>query len=85
MVLDKQILVRRILEQFEQISDIKNLMDIAYSFCVDEKEFLLFPPQLDSPESNARLFINVKHIDFIPHIIFYDYKKEKFELLPDEP
>lgn len=82
--MDKQSLVRRILEQFEQISDIKNLMDIAYSFCVDEKEFLLFPPQLDSPESNARLFINVKHIDFIPHIIFYDYKKEKFEFLPDE-
>ena len=84
MVLDKQSLVRRILEQFEQISDIKNLMDIAYSFCVDEKEFLLFPPQLDSPESNARLFINVKHIDFIPHIIFYDYKMEKFEFLHDE-
>lgn len=84
MDLDKQNLVEEVLEQFEQISDIKNLKDIAYSFYVDEKEFLLFPPQLDSPESKARLFINVKHVDFIPHIIFYDFSKKKFDFLPDE-
>lgn len=84
MDLDKQNLVKEILEQFEQISDIKNLKDIAYSFYVDEKEFLLFPPPLDSPESKASLFINVKHVDFIPHIIFYDYTKKEFDFLPDE-
>ncbi|RHM55824.1 ThiF family adenylyltransferase [Mitsuokella sp. AF33-22] len=84
MALDKQNIVKKILEQFEQISDTKNIKDIAYSFYVDKKEFLLFPPRLDFPESKVSLFINVKHVGFIPHIFFYDYTKKEFDFLPDE-
>lgn len=81
--MDNYLTAREILESYEDITIEKQILDGVFMIKIFEKEFLMFCPEPDIPESRASIYLyNDEGFDF-PHIMLREHEIKDIENFPE--